>query len=384
MKSPSRSLLALSGTALALPGIAAADAPPTQSTLSYKFSNYQEDDLSRQQVPFGSLERYDIDVHQFQLVTPLGRDYSLTIDGNHENMSGASPWFTTPGLDGQPIINMSGASGITDERSELAISGRYYLANGSIGGGIGYSTENDYRARYITLSGQHSFNSAMTTVAVGLSHSDDEVFPSDAELFNRVRNENKRSTSALLSISQVLNRFSTFQVALNLTEHSGFLSDPYKLRDVRPDNKTQLAVTGAWRYFFDGADAALHSDYRYYHDDFGISSHTLSLAWYQNLPNNWQLAPNVRYYSQSAADFYRNTDDFLKPLTQYQSSDYRLSAYGALSGGLTMLARFSNWTVSLTAERYRADHSYASFDVQQTGAALVQYTRLSMGLEFSF
>ena len=47
---PSPSLIALSTTALALPGITSADAPPTQSTVSYKFSNYVEDDLSRSEL----------------------------------------------------------------------------------------------------------------------------------------------------------------------------------------------------------------------------------------------------------------------------------------------------------------------------------------------
>ena len=84
-KSASRSLIALSTSALALPGIAEADAPPLTSSLSYKISNYQEDDLSREQVPFGELERYDIDVHQFQFVSPLGRDYALFIDGLDED-----------------------------------------------------------------------------------------------------------------------------------------------------------------------------------------------------------------------------------------------------------------------------------------------------------
>ncbi|MBL6905282.1 MAG: hypothetical protein ISR27_07125, partial [Pseudomonadales bacterium] len=63
--SDSANIIALSSTALALPGIALADAPPTQSTASYKLSNYQEDDLSRSEVPSGELNRYDIDVHQF-------------------------------------------------------------------------------------------------------------------------------------------------------------------------------------------------------------------------------------------------------------------------------------------------------------------------------
>jgi len=381
---PSRSLIALSTSALALPGIAQADAPPTESTLSYKISNYQEDDLTRAQVPFGELGRYDIDVHQFQYVSPLGRDFALFIDANHEDMSGASPWFSTANAAGEPVINMSGASGITDARSELSIGTRYYSQNGNFGGAVGYSEENDYRATYVNLSGSRNFNNDLTTVTLGFSHSADDIFPTDAELFNRVRNEDKRATSAAVSLSQVINRVTTFQTALSITEQSGFLSDPYKLQDARPDNKTQIAFSNSLRYFFIEADGALQANYRYYHDDFGISSHTLDLSWFQNINRSFQVAPMLRYYSQSAADFYTNIDDFTKPLTEPQSSDYRLSAFGAFSGGINLIADFGDWTATLTAERYVANEKYSVYAVNQPSPALVQFVRLSLGVDYSF
>ena len=385
MKSkPSRSLIALSTSALALPGIAQADAPPTESTLSYKISNYQEDDLTRAQVPFGELGRYDIDVHQFQYVSPLGRDFALFIDANHEDMSGASPWFSTANAAGEPVINMSGASGITDARSELSIGTRYYSQNGNFGGAVGYSEENDYRATYVNLSGSRNFNNDLTTVTLGFSHSADDIFPTDAELFNRVRNEDKRATSAAVSLSQVINRVTTFQTALSITEQSGFLSDPYKLQDARPDNKTQIAFSNSLRYFFIEADGALQANYRYYHDDFGINSHTLDLSWFQNINRSFQVAPMLRYYSQSAADFYTNIDDFTKPLTEPQSSDYRLSAFGAFSGGINLIADFGDWTTTFTAERYVANEKYSVYAVNQPSPALVQFVRLSLGVDYSF
>ena len=380
----SRSLIALSTSALALPGIAHADAPPTESTLSYKISNYQEDDLTRAQVPFGELGRYDIDVHQFQYVSPLGIDFALFIDANHEDMSGASPWFSTANAAGEPVINMSGASGITDARSELSIGTRYYSQNGNFGGAVGYSEENDYRATYVNLSGSRNFNNDLTTVTLGFSHSADDIFPTDAELFNRVRNEDKRATSAAVSLSQVINRVTTFQTALSITEQSGFLSDPYKLQDARPDNKTQIAFSNSLRYFFIEADGALQANYRYYHDDFGISSHTLDLSWFQNINRSFQVAPMLRYYSQSAADFYTNIDDFTKPLTEPQSSDYRLSAFGAFSGGINLIADFGDWTATFTAERYVANEKYSVYAVNQPSPALVQFVRLSLGVDYSF
>lgn len=382
--SASRNIIALSSTALALPGIALADAPPTQSTISYKLSNYQEDDLSRAEVPFGELDRYDIDVHQFQLVSPLGRNMSLHVDANYESLSGASPWFTSRGLDGEPIVNLSGPSGISDRRSELSVGSRYYLENGSFAGNIGYSEENDYRAVYFGLNGERTYNNDLTTVSAGFSHSSDEIFPTDALLFNRVIEEDKQSTSVFISVSQIINQVSSFQSALSFTEQSGFLSDPYKLRDIRPDDKTQIAWSNSYRRFFVAANAALHVNYRYYHDDFGISSHTSDLSWHQNFGRTFQVVPQLRYYSQSAANFFTNVDDFLSSPSEYQSSDYRLSAFGAVSGGFSVIADMGSWNATLTVERYLANDKYSAFEVSQPSTALVKYNRISFGIDFQF
>lgn len=380
----SASLIALSTTALALPGIGRADSPPVQSTLSYKFSNYQEDELSRSEVLFGDLDRYDIDVHQFQLLTPVGRDMSLQLDASHDTLSGASPWFTTADLNGNPIVSLSGASGITDQRTAVSVGARYYLENGSVGASIGHSEENDYRSLYFGINGEHHFNNDLTTVSLGLSYSTDEIFPTDAELFNRVTRENKHSVSTALSITQIINQTSSIQTALSFTEVSGFLSDPYKLRDVRPDGKFQFAWSNSYRKFIVSADAALHANYRFYHDDYGISSHTFDMAWHQNINSTFKLVPALRYYSQSAADFFTNIDDFSKPTSQYQSSDYRLAAFGAISGTLSLIANLGDWTATLNAERYVANEKYSAFTVNQPSTALVRYFRVSLGLDYRF
>lgn len=383
-KQASSRIVALSSSALALPGIALADAPPTQNALSYKISNYQEDDLSRSEAPFGELERYDIDVHQFQLVSPISRNMSVQVDANYESLSGASPWFTSRGLDGNPIVNLSGASGIRDRRAELSVGTRYYLDNGSFAGNVGYSEEDDYRAVYVGLNGERHFNNDLTTLAAGFSYSSDDIFPTDAALFNRVEQEDKQSRSLFVSVSQVINQVSSFQTAISVTGQSGFLSDPYKLRDIRPDDKTQIAWSNAYRRFFVGANAALHVNYRYYTDDFGVDSHTADFSWHQNIGRRLRLVPQLRYYSQSAADFFTNVDDFLKPDSEYQSSDYRLAAFGAISGGFSVVADMGAWEATLTAERYLANEKYSAFDVSLPSTALVRYTRISLGIDYSF
>jgi hypothetical protein len=110
----------------------------------------------------------------------------------------------------------------------------------------------------------------------------------------------------------------------------------------------------------------------------------MDASWHQNINNFVRLVPNIRYYSQSAADFFTNVDDFLKPTSEYQSSDYRLSSFGAISGGVSLVLTSSKWIATLTAERYVATDHLSAYSVNRPSTALVSYNRISAGLEFSF
>jgi hypothetical protein len=64
------SLLALTASALALPGFSTninADTPPINTSLEYKLTSYKEGNLPKQELLAGSAERYDITVHQFSV-----------------------------------------------------------------------------------------------------------------------------------------------------------------------------------------------------------------------------------------------------------------------------------------------------------------------------
>ena len=384
----SKSLLALSSTALTLSSLSYADAPPPQSTASIKSTNYQEDDLLSNEVLFGELSRYDIDVHQFQLITPVSRNSSLQINGSYDSLSGASPWFTSADTEGEPIVNLSGASGIYDERRELSVGGSYYFENDTLSASAGRSAENDYTATFVNIGFVHELKNKLTTISLDASVSNDDIFPTDANKFNRIERASKRSVSTALSVSHIINQFSTYQTAISVTNQKGFLSDPYKLRDIRPDTKSQYAWTNSFRLFLDEADAALHLNYRLYHDDFGIGSHTVDFAWHQNLttslPIDLRIVPSIRYYTQSSANFFTNIDDFSSNPLMPQSSDYRLAAFGAISGGINIIANINSWRITLGAERYQAKSKYSSYNVSKPSTALVRFSRFSLGFDFSY
>ncbi len=382
----SKTLLALTASALALPGIsgqANADIPPTFTTLAYRISSYDEDDLPGDKLIIGNAERYGIDIHQFRLITPIGESYALSLDASYESMSGASPWYTVPQINGEAGVVMSGAS-ISEQRRDFILNGRRYLDNGSYAFTLGSSNENDYKSISGGIDGQRLFNESLTTVAAGISFSSDDINPTDAILLGRVRDENKHSSSISVSVRQILNQTSVFQSALKITHLSGYLTDPYKLGDSRPDSRTQVSWSNAYRHFFINADAALQVDYRFYDDDYGVISHTLDLSWHQNIGENLQLVPGLRYYSQSQAEFFNVLSIFGLPANQFHSSDYRLSTYGAVTGSLKLVANIDDFILSLSAERYVTDNSYSLSSEKSESPALVQFTNLSFGIEYQF
>ena len=366
--------------ALSLPAFSATQ--PVESTASFGASNYREADIPRDLVLGGDTRRYDVDIRQFRLLTPVGRRWSLDIGVSGEAMSGASPWSTVAGSDGTPELIMSGAT-IQDSRTEVNVSAAHYGENRSAALTLARSNEDDYEADAVSVSGEWTFNGDLTTLSLGASYSSDVIEPVDAALFGRVSREERQTRSVSVGVSQVLNRASALFGGLSVTEHAGYMSDPYKLRDVRPPGRLERALNVLYRRFLDQPGAALHLDYRYFDDDWGIGSHTLQSSWYQNVGTAVQLVPNLRYYSQSEADFYRPVDNFALPPDVSQSSDFRLSGYGAVTYGLKAIIHQPGWSLTISADRYVGRAAYG-LDAGMEHPARLQFALASVVIDIRF
>ncbi|MDX1736019.1 MAG: DUF3570 domain-containing protein, partial [Halioglobus sp.] len=160
----------------------------------------------------------------------------------------------------------------------------------------------------------------------------------------------------------------------------GYLTDPYKSRDLRPDERKEWTFSAGYRRFMEEQDAALHVDYRYFDDDWDVVAHTLDVAWYQNLENDTQVIPFVRYYSQDEAEFFDIVADGSE---RFYADDYRLSSYGAFSYGLRLRRGIGDWAVEATAERYNSDESWGLFGGEES-PALVDFWRWSVGFSYTF
>ena len=379
-KRPGQALLSLSAAAMALPAFAVNQ--PTETEVAVKSSYYEEDPIraSEEVVVFGDPERYTIKVNQFYLLKPIGANWSLTFDYANESMSGASPWGAVADDEGNQQLIMSGAS-IDDSRNKVEGTVTRYLPESAWSVTVGGSREHDYRSDYLGLAWVQEYNLKNTTLAVDASYASDELTPTDANDFGRIEQADKTSRSLAISISQILSRSQVAQAGYGVTKRSGFLADPYKLRDVRPDQRLEHRVSLGYLQYFEPWGARLKAEYRYFWDSFDIKAHTTSVSLFKSLGQDWDVEPRLRWYEQSEASFFALGDRYDLPLTVAQSSDARLSSFGAWSTGFSINYTRDVMKVGLSYDRYVSEPG-AGIGSPSGHRALMRYELLSLGVRF--
>ena len=373
----------LSGPLLALPayqtGTALADAPPAFTEVGLRYTHYSEDSIDQDAVIFGATDRYDIDVTQLWIEAPLGASWSVALDVQNDYQTGASPWFVGAQQNGEPGVIMSGAS-IQDNRVEVGVTTRYFWADGNAGFAVSHSDEDDYEATALAFDASWNTAEDARTWSTSFSSSRDKLNPTQGVIPVFITEEDLDTQSGYFGVSQILSRTAIARIGLSYTLSEGYLSDPYKFRDQRPDTHERLSLSAGYRRFLIDADASLQIDYRYYADSWGTDSHTVELAWAQNLRGSL-LTPYVRYYTQREADFFSVIADTETP---HYADDYRLSSYGAVTlGARWAVALGESWTLELEAERYMTDADWGVFD-GDAAPALVDFWRGTVGVMWRF
>ena len=161
-------------------------------------------------------------------------------------------------------------------------------------------------------------------------------------------------------------------VQSNLTYYTGhgYYSDPYKPLDTRPTTRDTFAWLTRYNQYFAEPDATLQLSYRLLFDSFGSNSNAFEARWVQALP--WygiSVTPAVRFYTQTAADFYKNPP-FPRGYVEGQdySADTRLASFGAITAGLVIGAPlWDGWNLALRADYYRQDPDWQVFGTGSPG-----------------
>lgn len=380
-------LLALTAATLGLPAMtpkpARAQTQPEGFTASYRHSQYSEGEQPASLSANGAVERFDITVQQLHLQTPMLGNAAISVDLISETLSGASPWFITPDADGEPVQTLSGAT-IDEQRDEINVVADIYGDHARTGIGFSYSTENDYESTGVRFSHTSYSDDKNSTVDFAIGGSVDSITPTQAPGITRVISEGKTNFYGSVGFSHAINKTLLLGVSGSYSVYEGFLSDPYKLvyvagellPDTRPEDRRQAALDVRMRKYLPSQNIALHTDYRYYSDSFGVGSHTLKLGAYKNI-GTWQLSAGARVYVQDSANFHQNFFE-IERQDGFYSSDYRLSSFNSLSFSAGIKKDFGFGAIRLNYENYES-----TGDGDTPNPGLVDFSLVSVGIEFS-
>lgn len=148
--------------------------------------------------------------------------------------------------------------------------------------------------------------------------------------------EGRTTIAASLAWSQVINKNLQIAFLADLVNQQGFLSLPfYRVyfadgsvhQEKLPDTRFKIPLGFRANYFL-GDRFIIRTYYRYYKDDWGISSHTVNLEVPVKITNFFSVSPFYRFYNQSAVKYFA---PYLQHTAQEQfyTSNYDLSNFNS-------------------------------------------------------
>lgn len=370
--------------------------PPQRYDTSYQL--YQEAD-----------DRIRIESYYVRGAVDLTPTTTARVQWLSDAISGSSPTGALPGAAGG---GNSFLSNLEDLRTGILGALSQQIGNHRVELEISRSEESDYLSKGYALSDTWDLNQKNTTLAYGLNILDDVV--SVPILGERT----KRSYDIFTGVSQLLDKDTVVSANFTLGYGQGYLNDPYKAiqrtetsddgdqftvdpefvllyPENRPDQRLRQVLQLEARRFFAPAAGALDAILRFSNDDYGVFSQTLQLEWRQEIGENCQVVPFCRYYRQNAADFFTNRLDGVVPTsvspastpdgsgTNY-SSDYRLSAFDAVSLGLRLRYQIGPVITASAAYEYYAMTGSCSATDRAPGQAYITADIWTFGLNASF
>jgi hypothetical protein len=358
---------------------------------------------------------------------------SLAID----SLTGASPSGATPANAVQTFTSPSGDSQYTvapraqaldtsflDTRTALTASWDMpvtRLALLSVGASL--SDEYDYTHTGVNARFARDFNNRNTTLSFGVALANDTISPVGGSPIpfapmlglgataNKRGDQSKDVTDWLFGVTQVLNRHTVVQLNYSLSQSDGYLTDPYKVLSVvdpvtgnpvagpagsglnrylyesRPGARDKQSVYALLKRDFDGD--VLEASYRYMTDDWGVDSHTLDLHYRWSFGAGRYFQPHLRFYQQTAADFYSTVLFAGRPLPVHATADHRLGEFDGVTVGVKYgqstasgnewSARIEYYTQSGNASPGSAVGALAGFDLYPDLNALIAQFSYSFG-----
>jgi uncharacterized protein DUF3570 len=282
------------------------------------------------------------------------------------------------------------ASPYEDERTQSSLSVDFLHGKSTYSIGYVNSDESDYKAKTMFAAVSHDMFGDLTTVSFSFKNGKNDVFQNvkidgikqnDPNFNGGLGQAEMESKSYSVSLSQIITRNMILSGQFEVITDEGFLRSPY--RSVRffigtdaqgqqseeyPNTRSSNAASLRAKYFLPWR-AALDGMYRFYTDTWGIVGHTGELGYVHPLDRkliggDWIFEGRVRYYRQTAADFY--ADIFPRAdFSNFMARDKELATYNAITAGVGAtyefkIERFPWLTKGQVNLRY--DHMMVNYD----------------------
>jgi len=297
---------------------------------------------------FSDVDGVDVYSHHASAGVDMSRNVSLLLRWTHDTV-------VIPALDAPPG-SQDAVDAITTASRPISNAGDPYedfvKVRDEVQGTLSFkgarasyyvSTESDWFAQMVTVAYNHGFMQDNLTLSGGVSYGWDDITPvvdirtSNVPDYQTTRHANFVAT-------QVLTPITVLRAGVEYNQIEGLQHDPYRNVYVDGGNVSESHPRDRDRYdVFVRLSQYLYNrssikvDYRYYGDDWGISSHTIGGKLHQYVTDNVVVRYRYRYYSQVPAFFWRDEYEFAGGVDGLQTGDYRLGDYGAhLFGGQVM------------------------------------------------
>ena len=358
--------------ALAVAGLLAWLAPRmarAEDSVTYDYEDYREaDGRVAVQAQYGLVQQ------------DLGPDMHLKLQSAIDAIAGATPNGAPPATPGGPVP----LSYTSDRRKAWSMDLSRQFSGLNVTAGYAYSRESDYVSNGWSVNTLTDFNQKNTTLLLGAAGTDDRV---TLRYLDTVKP--KHGLDLITGVTQLLDPLTSLTFNVGYGRSTGYLADPYRVvekrtevfpglylpllyAENRPDQRSKWTAYAAINRSVPKLNGAVEASYRFYHDTFGTTAHTVDLAWFQKIGEHLILRPGLRLYEQTAANFYAVSFDGVSytpsqlpnPAGPFYSADYRLSAFRSYNYGLKAIWTVNaSWELNLAYEEYEmhgTDHVTSS------------------------
>ena len=210
---------------------------------------------------------------------------------------------------------------VTGDVSRGPASASYYV-----------SREPDYLAQQVGANVSHDFTDRQLNLSVGSSYGWDDIQP--------LANANAQAAAATKTTlhwnavaTQILSPSTLLRWGVEFNLVHGLQGNPYRnvyaggtyVPEHHPEERQRRDTFLRLNQYLPDR-SSLKLSYRLYNDDWGITSHELSSTLEQYVTHGVAASYEYRWYTQTAADFYRANYTSTSGVDGYVTGDYRMNA----------------------------------------------------------